>query len=156
MLESDDACRDIDEKIMKLFSYTINIKPPGDESSLMSWKSQLEEDTKTIQSQDNKNHITEVLAANDLECYDLDSICQADSKVLNDHIQEIVVSTLTFHLMNNKEPEYKNGKLLTSSKRRELTHNLYYLLWQLEALNTVGTTRYALTSTAPKPGHLLA
>ncbi|KAL8124706.1 hypothetical protein AgCh_012381 [Apium graveolens] len=118
MLESDDACRDIDEKITKLFSYTINIKPPGDESSLMSWKSQLEEDTKTIQSLDKKNHIAEVLTANDLECYDLDSICQADSKVLNDHIQRIVVSALTFHLMKNKEPEYRNGKLLISSKRK--------------------------------------
>ncbi|KAL8148352.1 hypothetical protein AgCh_005648 [Apium graveolens] len=124
MLESDDACRDIDEKITKLFSYTINIKPPEDEGSLMSWKAQLEEDTKTIQSQDNKNHIAEVLAANDLECYDLDSICQADSKVLNDHIQEIVVSALTFHLMNNKEPEYRNGKLLISSK--SLSHGLSF------------------------------
>lgn len=117
MLESDDACRDIDEKITKLFSYTINIKPPEDESGLMSWKAQLEKDMITIQSQDNRNHITEVLAANDLECYDLDSICQADSRVLNDHIQEIVVSALTFHLMHNKEPEYRNGKLLISAKR---------------------------------------
>nr|XP_017241979.1 PREDICTED: peroxisome biosynthesis protein PAS1-like [Daucus carota subsp. sativus] len=124
MLESDDASRDIDEKVTKLFSYTINIKPPEDESALMSWKAQVEEDMKTIQSQDNKNHIAEVLAANDLECYDLDSICQADSKVLNDHIQEIVVSALTFHLMNNKEPEYRNGKLLISSK--SLSHGLSF------------------------------
>ncbi|KAL8134154.1 hypothetical protein AgCh_009282 [Apium graveolens] len=107
-----------------LFSYTINIKPPGDESSLINWKSHLEEDTETIQSQDNKNHIVEVLALNDLECYDIDSISQADSKVLNDHIQEIVVSALTFHLMNNKEPEYRNGKLLISSK--SLSHGLSF------------------------------
>ncbi|KAL8090103.1 hypothetical protein AgCh_039539 [Apium graveolens] len=39
---------------------------------------------------------------------------------------------------------------------RELTHNYHYLLWQPEALNTVGTTRYALTTSAPKPVHLFA
>ncbi|KAL8089005.1 hypothetical protein AgCh_038671 [Apium graveolens] len=43
-----------------------------------------------------------------------------------------------------------------AGNRRELTHRHHYLLWQPEALNTVGTTRYALTSSAPKPGHLLA
>lgn len=42
-----------------MFPYTIEIRPPEDENRLASWKAQLEEDIKTIQSQDNKNNIAE-------------------------------------------------------------------------------------------------
>lgn len=117
VLESDDDSKEIDERLNDLFPYNIEITPPEDENHLLSWKAQLEEDIKTIRSQDNKNHIAEVLAANDLECYDLDSVCHADTMVLSNYIEEIVVSAISFHLMNNKEPEYRNGKLLISSER---------------------------------------
>lgn len=117
MLETDDDCKEIDERLSYLFPYTIEIKPPEDEGTLVSWKAQLEEDLKTIQARDNKNHIAEVLAANDLECDDLNSICHADAMVLGNYIEEIVVSAISFHLMNNKQPEYRNGRLLISSKR---------------------------------------
>ncbi|KNA11493.1 hypothetical protein SOVF_134350 [Spinacia oleracea] len=55
-----------DERLTLLFPYNIDIRPPVDETNLVNWNSQLEEDVKTIQFQDNKNHIDEVLAANDL------------------------------------------------------------------------------------------
>jgi hypothetical protein len=58
-----------------------------------------------------------VLAANDIECDGLSSICHADTMVLSNYIEEIVVSAISYHLMNNKDPEYRNGKLLISSKR---------------------------------------
>lgn len=117
MLESEDDTSEIDERLTYLFPYTIEIKPPEDESRLLSWKTQLEEDLKTIQAQDNKNHISEVLAANDLDCDDLNTICHADAIVLGNFIEEIVVSAISFHLMNNKEPEYRNGRLVISSQR---------------------------------------
>ena len=88
-----------------------------DETHLVSWKSQLEEDMKMIQYQDNKNHIIEVLAANDLDWDDLGSICAADTMVLGNYIEEIVVSAVSYHLMNNKDPEYGHGKLVISSSR---------------------------------------
>ncbi|KAK1392275.1 putative cell division cycle ATPase [Heracleum sosnowskyi] len=124
MLESEDDTSEIDERLTYLFPYTIEIKPPDDESRLLSWKTQLEEDLKTIQAQDNKNHIAEVLAANDLECDDLNTICQADAIVLGNYIEEIVVSAISFHLMNNKEPEYRNGRLVISSQ--SLSHGLSF------------------------------
>jgi hypothetical protein len=77
----------------------------------------MEEDAKKIQIQDNRNHIIEVLSANDLDCDDLSSICQADTMVLSNYIDEIIVSAVSYHLVHNKDPEYKNGKLLLSSKR---------------------------------------
>jgi len=107
----------IDERLTVLFPYNIDIKAPEDEGHLKSWKAQLEEDMKMIKFQDNKNHIAEVLAANDLVCDDLGSICHADTITLSNHIEEIVMSAISYHLMNNKEAEYRNGKLVISSHR---------------------------------------
>lgn len=116
-LDFDDHYAKIDERLGLLFPYDIEIRPPEDETHLISWKSQLEDDMKKIQLQDNKNHIAEVLAANDLECDDLGSICHADTMVLSNYIEEIVVSAISYHLMNNKDLNYRNGKLVISSNR---------------------------------------
>ncbi|KAF9618024.1 hypothetical protein IFM89_039421 [Coptis chinensis] len=122
MLDQDNDYGEVDERLTQLFPYNIDIKAPEDENQLVSWKSQLEEDMKMIQYQDNRNHITEVLSANDLECADLGSICLSDTVVLSNYIEEIVVSAISFHLMNTKNPEYRNGKLIISSK--SLSHGL--------------------------------
>ncbi|KAL3834296.1 hypothetical protein ACJIZ3_009032 [Penstemon smallii] len=122
MLDFDEDSGEVDENLSLLFPYNIEIRPPEDETHLVSWKAQLEEDIKRIQFQDNKNHIAEVLAANDLECDDLGSIFHADSMVLSNYIEEIVVSAISYHLMHNKDPEYRNGKLVISSN--SLSHGL--------------------------------
>ncbi|XP_023532897.1 uncharacterized protein LOC111794931 isoform X2 [Cucurbita pepo subsp. pepo] len=122
MVDLENDCGDVDDRLTCLFRYSVEIRPPEDENHLVSWKAQLEEDMKMIQFQDNKNHIAEVLAANDLECDDLGSICHADTMVLSNYIEEIVVSAISYHLMNNRDPEYRNGKLLISSK--SLSHGL--------------------------------
>ncbi|XP_020574942.1 uncharacterized AAA domain-containing protein C16E9.10c [Phalaenopsis equestris] len=122
IIESDGDYGEVDERLSILFPYNIEIKPPQDESHLVSWKSQLEEDTKIMQSQDNKNHIMEVLASNDLDCNDLGSICQADATIISNYIEEILVSAVSYHLMHNKDPEYRNGKLVISLK--SLSHVL--------------------------------
>ncbi|KAL6280491.1 hypothetical protein ACE6H2_017372 [Prunus campanulata] len=114
--------REVDERLTALFPYNIEIRPPENESHLVSWKTQLEEDMKMIQVQDNKNHIMEVLSSNDLDCDDLGSICIADTIDISNYIEEIVVSAVSYHLMNNKDPEYRNGKLVISSK--SLSHGL--------------------------------
>ncbi|EOY24880.1 P-loop containing nucleoside triphosphate hydrolases superfamily protein isoform 1 [Theobroma cacao] len=119
-LGNDD--REVDERLTAIFPYNIEIRPPEDEKHLVSWKSQLEKDMKMIQAQDNRNHIMEVLSANDLDCDDLDSICVADTMALSKYIEEVVVSAISYHLMNNKDPEYRNGKLMISSK--SLSHGL--------------------------------
>ncbi|XVF50913.1 hypothetical protein PTKIN_Ptkin04bG0141800 [Pterospermum kingtungense] len=122
MLDPEDDYREVDERLTALFPYNIEIKPPEDETRLDSWKAKLEEDMKVLQIQDNRNHITEVLAANDIECDDLGSICQADTMILSNYIEEIITSAISYHLMNNKDPEYRNGKLVISSK--SLSHGL--------------------------------
>lgn len=128
MLDLEDDCGELDERISLLFPYDIEIRPPKDENHLVSWKAQLEEDMKKIQLQDNKNHIAEVLEANDLVCDDIGSICQADTVILSNYIEEIVVSAISYHLMNNKDPEYRNGKLLISSKRYMPKHPVSHFL----------------------------
>lgn len=122
MLDLTEDSGEIDDRISLLFPYNIEIRPPEDETHLLSWKAQLEEDMKKIQVQDNKNHISEVLAANDLECDDLGSICHADTMLLSNYIEEIVVSAISYHLMANKDPEYRNGKLVISSVRLDINN----------------------------------
>lgn len=109
--------REVDGRVTALFPYNIEIRPPEDENHLVSWKSQLEEDMKMMQAKDNRNHIMEVLSANDLDCDDLDSINVADTMVLGNYIEEIVVSAVSYHLMNNEDTDYRNGKLIISSER---------------------------------------
>ncbi|CAL4909761.1 unnamed protein product [Urochloa decumbens] len=122
LLNCDADNRDVDERVSTLFPYHVDIKPPEEETHLDCWKSQMDEDTKKFQMQDNRNHIIEVLSANDLDCDDLSSICEADTMVLSDYIEEIIVSAVSYHLIHNKDPEYKNGKLILSSK--SLSHGL--------------------------------
>jgi len=130
MIKSDSDCREVDERLSILFPYNIEIKPPEDENNMVSWKSQLEEDMKMMQYQDNKNHIKEVLAANDIDCDDLGSICLADTLVLSKYIEEIVVSAVSYHLMNTKSPEYRNGKLIISTERLgTLIFRFVFLIW---------------------------
>lgn len=112
----------MDEKVSVLFPYNIDVRPPVEETHLGNWTAQLEEDMKTIKFQDNKNHIAEVLSANDLICDDLDSICHADTITISNHIDEIVMSAISYHLMNKREAEYRNGKLVISSN--SLSHGL--------------------------------
>ncbi|XP_073130197.1 uncharacterized protein [Henckelia pumila] len=115
IIDPENEYGSVDEKVSSVFPYNIDIRPPVDENNLVSWKSQLEEDKKMIQYQDNRNHIIEVLAANDIECDDLSSICVADTKVLSKYIEEIVVSAILYHLMNTKQHEYRGGKLIISA-----------------------------------------
>ncbi|KAG4952439.1 hypothetical protein JHK85_046306 [Glycine max] len=122
ILDSEDDCKEVDERLTVLFPYNIEIKAPEDETHLGCWKGQLEKDMKDIQFQDNRNHIAEVLAANDIDCDDLNSICHADTILLSNYIEEIVVSALSYHLMNTKDPEYRNGKLVISAN--SLSHGL--------------------------------
>ncbi|KAJ4875740.1 P-loop containing nucleoside triphosphate hydrolases superfamily protein [Raphanus sativus] len=122
LLETEDGYKEVSEGVSALFPYNIQIRPPEDESQLLSWKNRLEDDMKMIQFRDNKNHIAEVLAANDIQCDDLSSICHADTMCLSNHIEEIVVSAISYHLIHTKEPEYRNGKLVISSK--SLSHGL--------------------------------
>jgi hypothetical protein len=112
-----DGDEEMDERLNILFPYNIEIKAPENEKHLVSWNSQLEEDMKMVQFQDNRNHIMEVLAENDLECDDLGSICLSDTMVISKYIEEIVVSAVSYHFMNNNNPEYRHGKLVLSTKR---------------------------------------
>ncbi|CAH8363607.1 unnamed protein product [Eruca vesicaria subsp. sativa] len=123
VLEPEDDFQEVGEGVSALFPYNIEITPPEEESQLLSWKKRLEDDMKMIQFRDNKNHIAEVLAANDIQCDDLDSICYGgDTMCLSNHIEEIVVSAISYHLIHTKEHEYRNGKLVISSK--SLSHGL--------------------------------
>ncbi|KAI3689815.1 hypothetical protein L2E82_47785 [Cichorium intybus] len=135
----------VDERITSVFPYTIDIKPPEEEDHLVSWKNQLQEDMKMIQFQDNRNHISEVLAQNDLECDDLGAICVADTIALSKYIEEVVVSAISHHLMNTQNPNYRNGKLVISA---ESLANGLSLFHEVRSGKDVAGTN---TETKPQP-----
>ncbi|XP_054777821.1 suppressor protein of bem1/bed5 double mutants-like isoform X2 [Prosopis cineraria] len=118
----DYIAKDDDERLAALFPYKIKIKHPKDENNLQNWESQLEENEKKIQSQDNQNHIAKVLAEIDVECKDLNSINHEETEILSRHIEEIVVSAISHYLMNTKDLEYVNGRLVISYE--SLCHGL--------------------------------
>ncbi|KAL0734528.1 hypothetical protein Bca4012_010738 [Brassica carinata] len=122
VLEPEDDFQEVSEGVSGLFPYNIEIRPPEDESQLLIWKNRVEDDMKMIHFRDNKNHIAEVLAANDIQCDDLSSVCHADTMCLSNHIDEVVVSAISYHLIHTIEPEYRDGKLVISSK--SLSHGL--------------------------------
>ncbi|KAK7343715.1 hypothetical protein VNO77_12692 [Canavalia gladiata] len=123
---SEDYCTQDDEKLTMLFPYHVEIEPPQDETHLGIWKTKLEvENKKTIQFQDDINHIAEVLAASDIDCDDLDSIDQADAMLLSNYIEDLVKLAISHHLMETKCPQYRNGKLVISAK--SLSHVLSLL-----------------------------
>ncbi|KAK4283006.1 hypothetical protein QN277_000011 [Acacia crassicarpa] len=145
ILDSEDGGRDVDEKLTVLFPYTIEIESPDDdEANPGSWKAKLEEDMKALQFQDSRNHIAEVLAENDIECDDLNTICHSDTMLLSQYIEEIVVSSISYHLMNHKHPEYRNGKLIISAN--SLSHGLSLF----QEGKTSGTGNLKLENNVPK------
>lgn len=122
-LESDEDSDDVDEVVSDIFPYILETKPPKDETHLVKWKTQMEEDTKKTMGQILTNMIAEVLSANSLVCDDLDLLdADDDLKTIANYMEEIMAPAVSCHLMDNKAPEYRNGKLIISSE--SLSHGL--------------------------------
>ncbi|KAJ3671045.1 hypothetical protein LUZ60_008471 [Juncus effusus] len=115
LLNCDAGTTDHEGRVDSLFPYTVEVKPFEDGDHDASWQCQLEEDMREIEMKDNRNHIMEVLAANELDIDDLGSICLSDTMVIGNYIEEVVMSAISYHLMNSKDPEYRNGKLVISA-----------------------------------------
>ncbi|KAJ3671050.1 hypothetical protein LUZ60_008476 [Juncus effusus] len=122
LLNRNAGATDHEGRVSTLFPYTVEVKPFDEGDHNASWQCQLEEDMREIEMKDNRNHIMEVLAANEIDIDDLGSICLSDTMVVSNYIEEIVMSAISYHLMNCKDPEYRNGKLVISAK--SLSHGL--------------------------------
>ncbi|KAG5004946.1 hypothetical protein JHK86_029085 [Glycine max] len=125
IIDSEDDCTEIDEKLSMLFPYNIEIKPPQEDAHLASWRTKLIKDKEKSLFQDSRNHIAEVLAANDVDCDDLEKVNHADTMLLSNCIEEIVASAISHHLMETKHPEYRNRKLVISHKSLSHVLNIF-------------------------------
>ncbi|XP_062206156.1 peroxisomal ATPase PEX6-like isoform X2 [Phragmites australis] len=121
-LNADQDSDDVDEDVSDLFPYILETKPPKEEDHLEKWKTQMESDMAKIQSEMFINYVTEILSANNLECGDFSSVSPDDYVAITNYINEIMAPAVSYHLMNNKDPEYKNGRLVVSST--SLSHGL--------------------------------
>ncbi|KAM0830317.1 hypothetical protein ACQ4PT_066288 [Festuca glaucescens] len=122
-LESDEDSYYVDDDVSDLFPFILETKPPTENTQLVKWKNQMEEDTRKTLSQVLTNVVAEGLSANSLECDDLDSLDPDDDfKAIANYLEEIMAPAVSYHLMNNKDPEYRSGKLIISSQ--SLSHGL--------------------------------
>uniref|UniRef100_A0A0D9V331 AAA+ ATPase domain-containing protein n=1 Tax=Leersia perrieri TaxID=77586 RepID=A0A0D9V331_9ORYZ len=122
-LDSDQDRDDIDEPVCALFPCILETKPPKEKELLEKWKTQMEEDSKNTHNQLVQSYIAEVLSENSLECEDLSSInADDDFKIIVHYLEEIIAPTVSYHLMKNKDPKYRNGNLVISSE--SLSHGL--------------------------------
>ncbi|XP_058775372.1 uncharacterized protein LOC131649633 [Vicia villosa] len=110
-----DDCTEVNEKLTMLFPYNIEIKPPQDKAHLKIWTEQLKKAMEKTSLEDKTTRIAEVFATNDIDCTVLDSISRSDMMLLSKHTEEIVASSIFYHLKNTENPEYRNGILTISA-----------------------------------------
>ncbi|KAL5069782.1 hypothetical protein RYX36_020670 [Vicia faba] len=110
-----DSYTEINEKLTMLFPYNIEIKPPQDKAHLKIWTEQLKKAMEKTSLEDKATHIAEVFAKNGIDYNILHSVSGTDMMLLSKHTEEIVASTIFYHLKNTENPEYRNGILTISA-----------------------------------------
>ncbi|KAF8779201.1 hypothetical protein HU200_002878 [Digitaria exilis] len=121
-LLTGDTDNYVDKDVSDLFPYILETKPPKEKAQYEKWKTQMETDAAKIKTDIFIKLITDVLSANKLECDDLSSLSLDEMGPIQTHLFDIIAPSVSYHLMNQKDPEYKNGKLIISSK--SLSHGL--------------------------------
>ncbi|KAL6842582.1 hypothetical protein ACP4OV_027426 [Aristida adscensionis] len=121
-LNADQDSDDVEECVSDLFPYVLLTKPPKEKADLDKWTTQMQDDMKKKDTQEFTNCVTEVFLANNLECDGLSSVSPGDYETILNYAEEIMAPAVSYHLMNNKDPEYKNGRLVISSA--SLSHGL--------------------------------
>lgn len=145
IVHTENSKDQINEQLASVFSYKIEVRPPEDETMLVTWKTQLEKDMKRIQCEDIKNQLFEVLAVNNIECDDLGSLGMADTIALSNNIEEIVLSAICYHRMKSKNLKYRNGKLLIPA--RSLSNGLRVFQGTIQLEAKAGNTKENEAST---------
>ncbi|KAK3164816.1 hypothetical protein QOZ80_1AG0025190 [Eleusine coracana subsp. coracana] len=121
-LNGDQDIDDVDKDVTRLFPYILETKPPKGKAQREKWKKQMETDSAKIKTDMFTKLVTDVLSANKLECDDLSSLSPDELGSIHTHLFDIIAPSVSYHLMNQKDPEYKNGKLIISST--SLSHGL--------------------------------
>ncbi|CAL4948651.1 unnamed protein product [Urochloa decumbens] len=121
-LNGDQDSDDVGESVKELFPYILETKAPKEEAHLQKWKTQMESDLEKAKDEKFKTQAEGILAAKNVECGDLSSIPRDEYLVMGKHLEDIIAPAVAYHLMKNKGPQYKNGKLTLSST--SLSHGL--------------------------------
>lgn len=107
----------VDEVVTQLFPYILETKPPKEEAHLEKWNTQMENEMAKNLDEAIITQAAGILASYNLECDDLSSIRRGDYLIIGSYLEDIIAPAVSYHLMNNKDPKYKNGRLILSSKR---------------------------------------
>ncbi|KAK3040635.1 hypothetical protein RJ639_026956 [Escallonia herrerae] len=91
--------------LTKLFPNKVTIHLPQEESLLVNWKHQLDQDAETLKMKGNLNNLRTVLSRSGLECDGLETLCLKDQLLTNESAEKVVGWALSHHLMQYSEAD---------------------------------------------------
>ncbi|KAK2978189.1 hypothetical protein RJ640_030362, partial [Escallonia rubra] len=91
--------------LTKLFPNKVSIHLPQEESLLVNWKHQLDQDAETLKMKGNLNNLRTVLSRSGLECDGLETLCLKDQLLTNESAEKVVGWALSHHLMQHSEAD---------------------------------------------------
>ncbi|XP_047270519.1 peroxisome biosynthesis protein PAS1 [Capsicum annuum] len=99
--------------LMKLFPNKVVIHMPQDETLLLTWKQQLDQDVDTLRMKENFNSLQRVLSRIGLECSGLETLCFKDQNFSVKSAEKVVGWALSHHLMQNAQEDLDMGLVLS-------------------------------------------
>lgn len=117
-LDANQDSDDINKDLTDLFPYILETRPPNEEAHLQRWRRQMKNDMIKARDEILTHQIAGILSSYNLECDDLSSISSLDDYVdIASYLEDILAPAVSYHLMNNQDPKYRNGRLIISSTR---------------------------------------
>ncbi|XP_066306587.1 uncharacterized protein [Miscanthus floridulus] len=114
-LDDNQDIDGINKDLTDLFPYILETGPPNEEAHLQRWTRQMRNDMIKAQDEILKHQIVGGLSSYNLECDDLSSISLDDYVEIASYLEDILAPAVSYHLMNNQDPKYRNGRLILSS-----------------------------------------
>ncbi|BBN12403.1 ATPase family AAA domain-containing protein 1 [Marchantia polymorpha subsp. ruderalis] len=121
--------------LVKLFPTKLQLQPPQDETLLIEWNRQLEQDTEKLKAEANRQHLRMVMGASSVECSDLSSIDIRTHILTHDMSEKVVGWGISHHLQTHPEPVLQNGKLVIGPE------SLQHSLTEIQSLQRGATTK---------------
>lgn len=116
-LDDNQDSDDINKDLTNLFPYILETRPPNEGAHLQRWTRQMRNDMIKARDEILKHQIVGGLSSYNLECDDLSSISLDDYVEIASYLEDILAPAVSYHLMNNQDPKYRNGRLILSSTR---------------------------------------
>lgn len=117
VIGSNVTCKKCDHKnaeelISQLFSSSITIKAPSDETALEAWKTGMEGDKKILRSLENRKALNMVMLHSKVACYEMEKLDLSSFSLDSPQAEEVLGWAVSHYLMDCQVPDMQDGSLL--------------------------------------------